>query len=405
MSLTGKSGQFLAITALAVGAASAAAPFAQTAAHATAPAVQTAAPHVPLCAGLTVVTAVSQPEGDYESIKRVESVAPDRVRIKYSAEVMVKDELSDEPPQLAHYTTYRSVRRADLASSTVYDQQFYDPMPEVIPGTTAIGTSTAVLQQLKLRGQSPFSIFIAFSGEPTLNPDDLLYVFNNKMDSTITRVEREPVSVPVLLNDVPVRLPAIHAKGDFQGDLTELYFLDDPANPITLQYRFGVGSLRHVEGDRIVVGSESGRQDRDVFQVVKIFTHCDADSAAAAPSALEESLAKTGKALVYDIYFAFNSATLRPESDPSLREIATALQRHPDWKLDVSGHTDNIGGDNANLMLSRQRAAAVKAALTARFRVDPQRLGTSGYGASRPQDTNATLEGRARNRRVELVRE
>jgi outer membrane protein OmpA-like peptidoglycan-associated protein len=392
--LAGRRSGFLAIAALAA-----------CAAHAGAPAAEISAQHVPLCAGLTIVTAVSQPEGDYESIKRVESVTRERVRIKYSSEAMVKDELSDEPPKLVHSTVYRSVRLVDLASSTVYEQQFYDGLPEVIPGTTAIGTSAAVLQQLKTRGQSPFSIFIAFAGEPSMNPDDVFYVFNNKMESTIARVEGQPVFVAVILNDLPVRLPAIHAKGYFQGDLTDFYFLDDPANPITLQYRSGIGALRHVEGDRIVAGSEDGRQDRDVLQVVKISAHCDGDSAASGPSAVEDSLAKTGRALVYDIYFNFNSATLRPESDSSLHEIAVALQRHPDWKLDVTGHTDNIGGDNSNLILSRQRAAAVKAALTARFQVDPQRLATSGYGASRPQDTNATLEGRARNRRVELVRE
>lgn len=390
MSLAGSKCGFLVIAALGAYTARADSP---------------AAPHIPLCAGLTIVTAVSQPEGDYESIKRVESVTHDRIRIKYSSEALVKDELSDDPPQLVHNTVYRSVRPDDLAASTLYEQQFYDGLPEVIPGTTAIGTSTAVLQQLKSKGRSPLSIFIAFSGEPSMDPDNMFYVFNNKMESTITRVENEPVPVPVILNDVPVRLPAVHAKGDFQGDLTEFFFLDDPANPITLQYRSGIGALQHVENDQIVAGSENGRQDRDVLQVVKIFAHCDTGTAAPGPSAVEDSLAKTGRALVYDIYFNFNSATLRAESDPSLREIATALQRHPDWKLQVSGHTDNIGGDRPNVMLSQQRAAAVKTALAVRFHIDPQRLATSGYGASRPQDTNATLEGRARNRRVELVRE
>ena len=71
----------------------------------------------------------------------------------------------------------------------------------------------------------------------------------------------------------------------------------------------------------------------------------------------------------------------------------------------MSGHTDAIGGDKANLELSRQRAAAVKDALASRYHVNPQRLTTSGYGAARPQDTNDTLEGRARNRRVELVKQ
>src|SRR5262249_8793110 len=137
-----KRGLFLAIAALAT-----------CTAHAAAPVEQAATAHIPLCAGLTIVTAIGRPEGDYESIKRIESVTPDRVRIRYSAEVMEKDEFSDDPPELKHYLVYRSVRRADLASSTVYEQWFDDGIPEVIAGTTAIGTSTAVLQQLKSRGQ------------------------------------------------------------------------------------------------------------------------------------------------------------------------------------------------------------------------------------------------------------
>lgn len=174
---------------------------------------------------------------------------------------------------------------------------------------------------------------------------------------------------------------------------------------ISPQRGYGIDALTHVENDKIVPGGANGKKDRDILQVIKIATHCEnAPPNNAAPSAVEESLAKTGRAQIYDIYFNFNSATLRPESEPGLREIATVLQRHPDWTLDVSGHTDSIGGDNYNLNLSRLRAAAVKSALTTRYHIDARQLSTSGYGASQPQDTNATLEGRARNRRVELVR-
>ena len=74
------------------------------------------------------------------------------------------------------------------------------------------------------------------------------------------------------------------------------------------------------------------------------------------------------------------------------------------WKLGIGGHTDSIASDAYNLDLSTRRAAAVKAALTTSYAVDPQRLTTAGYGESRPKDRNDTLEGRARNRRVELVR-
>ena len=70
----------------------------------------------------------------------------------------------------------------------------------------------------------------------------------------------------------------------------------------------------------------------------------------------------------------------------------------------MNGHTDGIGGDQFNLGLSGRRSTAVKDALTKRYGVAATRLTTAGFGKSQPKDTNETLEGRARNRRVELVR-
>jgi outer membrane protein OmpA-like peptidoglycan-associated protein len=78
---------------------------------------------------------------------------------------------------------------------------------------------------------------------------------------------------------------------------------------------------------------------------------------------------------------------------------------NPDWKLTVEGNTDNIGGDAYNLDLSKRRAAEVKRTLVTEYHIAPDRLSTDGFGASHPIDTNDTLEGRARNRRVELSRE
>ena len=71
----------------------------------------------------------------------------------------------------------------------------------------------------------------------------------------------------------------------------------------------------------------------------------------------------------------------------------------------MSGHTDSIGDDTSNLGLPQHRAAAVKDALVTRYKIAPDRLATSGYGASQPIETNKTIEGRARNRRVELRRQ
>lgn len=120
---------------------------------------------------------------------------------------------------------------------------------------------------------------------------------------------------------------------------------------------------------------------------------------------LEKALQAGEKVDIYDIFFSFNSATLRPESDETLILIADLLGKHPDWKLAIGGHTDSIASDTFNLDLSNRRAAAVKAALVERFKIADKRLSTQGYGEASPRDTNDTLEGRARNRRVELMRQ
>ena len=111
----------------------------------------------------------------------------------------------------------------------------------------------------------------------------------------------------------------------------------------------------------------------------------------------------TGRAVVYGIYFDFASDRIKEESEPVLAEIAQVMTKYPTWTLRVEGHTDDIGSAPANLDLSRRRAAAVKQALVER-RIAAARLVPGGFGSSRPQDTNKTIEGRARNRRVELVK-
>jgi outer membrane protein OmpA-like peptidoglycan-associated protein len=88
-----------------------------------------------------------------------------------------------------------------------------------------------------------------------------------------------------------------------------------------------------------------------------------------------------------------------------LKQIAGILQKNPSWKLSLAGHTDNAGEDPINLDLSKRRAAAVKNALVNQYKIAPDRLATNGFGASRPVASNDTIEGRARNRRVELQRQ
>ena len=104
---------------------------------------------IPLCTGLSIVTAISQQDGDYESIKTIESVTNKAVRLKYSSERMYQDPLADDRPSLQKTLVYRSMNSDDLANATLYEQIFYEKLPELIPGTTAIGTSAVLIVHIR----------------------------------------------------------------------------------------------------------------------------------------------------------------------------------------------------------------------------------------------------------------
>jgi outer membrane protein OmpA-like peptidoglycan-associated protein len=102
-----------------------------------------------------------------------------------------------------------------------------------------------------------------------------------------------------------------------------------------------------------------------------------------------------------DVTFAVDSTTISPSFRSALDEVAASLQKYPDSLVDVMGHTDSTGSDSYNLDLSRRRAEAVKGYLVMRG-VAGARVATIGYGEQYPRADNATEEGRALNRRVEI---
>lgn len=118
---------------------------------------------------------------------------------------------------------------------------------------------------------------------------------------------------------------------------------------------------------------------------------------------LRASIAETGRAAVHQIHFDTGSAKIRPESRPALDAIGELLRDNPDLKVLLIGHTDNRGGLDYNMELSHNRAVAVRDALVNDYGIDPTRLGAAGVGFLAPVASNATPEGRALNRRVELV--
>jgi len=318
-------------------------------------------PKIPLVQELVVVTTLNDPMGDYESIKTVTAATDSSVALSYTA----------ENPSGTHRIT-RTVGREDLLSANLYARLFDDNGPTDLPGSTAIGTSRQVLIELKANGSATFRTYIN-DGKVT-----------QMVEGRLTRVESSPVSLAVILNDERALLPTIHAKGMLQtqdgtGHDAEFFFLDDPDNPLCLRY---------------VIAHTSA----PVLNVVKI-------SVPSTSRRIEVDLSRNGRATVYGIYFDFGSARVKDESESVLRQIADVMTTNDSWTLRVEGHTDNIGGDAYNLELSRSRAAAVRELLIRKFNISPSRLQAVGFGASRPKDTNDTLEGRTRNRRVELVKE
>jgi outer membrane protein OmpA-like peptidoglycan-associated protein len=192
----------------------------------------------------------------------------------------------------------------------------------------------------------------------------------------------------VLLNGQRVELDAIHATGQMALGTAQRPFetviLDHPQYPISLRIAYGP--------------RDGGFPFKPDFarEVVRI-------DFPTPPVAIADALGKECRVELRGIYFDFNQATLKPQSAPALKEIAAALQAASERQVRIEGHTDNIGSDRYNDDLSARRAAAVKATLVRDYRVPAAMLSTAGHGERRPIETNDTLAGRARNRRVELV--
>jgi outer membrane protein OmpA-like peptidoglycan-associated protein len=413
------------------------------------PAAQTKAPTIPICAGMTLVTAANDASGDYESIKTIEGADAKEVRIKYSAQKLdLGDMFSDAKPTVRTYLSRRVVRREDMQTSRAYLQEFNPVIPEAVPGMTALGTSALVLQELKQKGKAEFGIsHWVFVVPPGLNADDPQSIYRKQMKAVAAVEPPTPAVVTVLVNGVPTELPAIRVRGNFYSYISEFWFLDQADNPLTLKFRIGLDEIKPLDADGLAQCKTAKQHgmilpqclrpsggDLGTLDLVKIDYRCGAASpapgtggGAGAPAAaaagagaagaagvgqagaigelqIEQALQTDGRAEIPDIFFRSDSDEIREESDRRLTEIAGVLKKHPDWKLKVEGHTDSIAADDYNAKLSLRRAAAVKNTLVKKLGIDAARLTPEGFGETRPRAPNDTLYGRARNRRVELVR-
>ena len=268
----------------------------------------------------------------------------------------------------------RRVCREDFDGASIYDSGAGDAQ-DTIKGTTMFSLSRAALRELKQRQETKHRNVSFYEGALVA-------------DLRGTLVAQGQGTFAAIVNDHLEELPVVRAEGRLKGTAmgkpietrVRVAVLDDERFPLVLDY-----SMPDVGATGFFV-----RYTRISFPTER---------------QIEQRLSDDRRVDVYGIYFDFASDRLRAESEPVLREIADTLVRHPDWTVSIDGHTDNVGGERANQQLSERRSAAVREVLVRRYAIDGTRLTARGYGASRPKDRNDTLEGRARNRRVELVRQ
>ena len=119
---------------------------------------------------------------------------------------------------------------------------------------------------------------------------------------------------------------------------------------------------------------------------------------------LARALNEKGSVALYGVLFDTGKATIKPESAAILASVGGLLKADASLRLEIRGHTDNVGAPAANQKLSEERAAAVKAYLVKAFTIAADRLTTAGFGDTKPVADNTGEKGRAQNRRVELVK-
>lgn len=158
-----------------------------------------------------------------------------------------------------------------------------------------------------------------------------------------------------------------------------------------------VPNANFMRGKGIFVSMEARDDEANAVYITRI-------RVAESERSVYDALAVNGRWATQGILFDTGKSLVKPESAPTLKAIAAALTQHPDLRIRIEGHTDNVGGGDGNKRLSESRAAAVKAALVRDHGIAAARLETAGLGDTRPLADNATAEGRSSNRRVEVVK-
>jgi OmpA-OmpF porin, OOP family len=129
-----------------------------------------------------------------------------------------------------------------------------------------------------------------------------------------------------------------------------------------------------------------------------------AEAAAVRAAAVDAAIVEKGR-VTLNVEFDFDKAVVKKSYHQEIGHLAEVMKKYPELRIGLEGHTDHTGGPEYNEMLSQRRADAVKSYLVENFGIEASRLSAKGYGLTRPLASNATKEGRQKNRRVEAAAE
>jgi outer membrane protein OmpA-like peptidoglycan-associated protein len=336
-----------------------------------------ALPEVPFRAGVSFVLAVSSPPdqvvkgagviaGDYEMVVSLDAAGDAGL-----TQTAFYDG-TDETGRHRRGKVRRTVSAEDVATGGVQVQGFHSSDPPALPGTTSLGPSLAFMRELAKTGRARYAF--------------RMFAFNDVIRGELRRVGS--VRFPVIINRRRVELDAIRLEGQLElagvRAPYEMIVLDHPRHPLSLRIAYGPR------------GAGFPFEPRFAREIVRV-------NFAEEERALEKTLERDCRVEVPGIHFDFNLDTIQPQSLPALREIAAALRAMPTRRVVVEGHTDDVGTEAYNDDLSSRRARSVRRALEDEPGVDVRFIDTRGFGERRPLESNLTLAGRARNRRVEIA--
>jgi outer membrane protein OmpA-like peptidoglycan-associated protein len=394
---------------------------------------------IPLRDGLILVSALSSPKGDRENVVTVSGSVAKGVHYTWDLA------RPDAAGKIAEQSFSRYVRAADLARAQRLNSVFRSDDRTDYPGYTAWSLSTSVYARVRESGEAPFAVttidkngafgsLLEGTADATQTGENAAGFLAGVLTShrvfkgSLSRSTGEAELFPLLVNGQRVTVPALRLKGQFafRGERREQDFwvLDDGEHPLILKVLTGGDVFQMVridlpdgfalgwdvpEGEHIASGPGTDPQfsGTDAPGSTKDGTGVAREgigSGKAASASVEQTLDSKCRVEIPGVYFSFGTANLQRTSHRALAAVAQMLTRHPQWSLSIEGHTDDVGTNDANQALSEARASAVRTYLTGQLGIVPARLRAGGFGESKPRETNSTIEGRARNRRVEMVR-